>query len=165
MHRHTAHNLLLAGTLLWCAMIVLPTLAPFIGAAGSWLARLVYGCCTHICHQYDSRSLHLFGHPLAVCGRCTGIYAGFLAGVVLARTRITQPQRTVLPLWCVALFPMLADVGLDAIGLHASTMTSRLVTGGVFGAGAASILGPLVIDACVHSSFLQWKEKLYATET
>jgi uncharacterized membrane protein len=54
---------------------------------------LVYTVGAIVCHQLPDRSFHLWGVQLAVCARCTGIYAASaviaLAGRVLPRA--TQP--------------------------------------------------------------------------
>ena len=47
-------------------------------------AAVAYLLGSQICHQIAERSFHLAGAQLPVCARCTGIYAGFAAGVVLA---------------------------------------------------------------------------------
>jgi len=43
---------------------------------GGALAVVVYRIGSLICHQRPERSFYLFGVPLPVCARCTGIYAG-----------------------------------------------------------------------------------------
>jgi len=43
---------------------------------GGALAVAVYRIGSLICHQRPERSFYLFGVPLPVCARCTGIYAG-----------------------------------------------------------------------------------------
>ncbi len=35
-----------------------------------------------ICHQIPERSFQLSGHSLAVCARCTGLYAGMVVGLL-----------------------------------------------------------------------------------
>jgi hypothetical protein len=42
-------------------------------------ALAVYGIGSAVCHQLPLRSFHLFGAQMAVCARCTGIYAGAAA--------------------------------------------------------------------------------------
>jgi uncharacterized membrane protein len=72
--------LTLAGILLWLGLIFL---APYLKSQGSGLNSFVYLIFEPICHQIPARSFFLFGHPLAVCGRCLGIYFGFLGGIGL----------------------------------------------------------------------------------
>ena len=72
--------LTLTGSLIWLAAIML---APWLRSRSSGLSPFLYACFAPICHQIPSRSFELFGFPMAVCARCLGIYAGFLAGTVL----------------------------------------------------------------------------------
>src|SRR5699024_9330561 len=45
-----------------------------------WQHKLFHG----LCHQIPERSFWINGQPMAVCSRCFGIYAGFLAGLISA---------------------------------------------------------------------------------
>src|SRR5512136_1552016 len=68
-----------AGTALWLAAIFL---APWLAAKGATgPARVLYALFRPLCHQIANRCFMLAGHPLAVCGRCLGIYAGFAMGL------------------------------------------------------------------------------------
>lgn len=126
---------ILAGAALWCFALVLPPL--LLSAGGGWdvVGVALYQPFHRICHQLADRSFHIFGSPLAVCIRCTAIYAGFLLGTLLylpARSAglTLSDRRAVL---IVSVIPMLVDVMLDGFGLHASTTATRLFTGSVFG--------------------------------
>ena len=115
-----------------------PWLPPAVGAA-------VHAAFALVCHQLDGRSFHAHGlheRPVAfaVCHRCTGIYAGLVAGVLawpLARNAVERwmsPRVVViLGLACV---PIGIDWALGATGLWANTAASQALTGGVFGAVA-----------------------------
>lgn len=70
--------LTLGGILLWMGIIFL---APYLKSCGSGLNTLAYLFFAPICHQIPARSICFFGHPLAVCARCLGIYIGFLGGM------------------------------------------------------------------------------------
>ena len=72
--------LTLGGILIWLGIIFL---APYLKSRSSDLSLFIYVCFSPTCHQIPSRSFFLFGYPLAVCGRCLGIYFGFLGGTVL----------------------------------------------------------------------------------
>jgi len=78
-----AYAAILISTLSWCCLFLS---APFLTEGGP-LARKMASVITlffsPVCHQAPDRSLHLLGHPLAVCARCTGIYGGFLLGVAI----------------------------------------------------------------------------------
>jgi uncharacterized membrane protein len=124
---------ILGGALLWCALLVL---APVFSAA-RWesSAGILYTFFHRICHQIESRSLHIAGEPLAVCVRCTALYFGFLTGTVaypfirgFYSTRI--PARGFL---VMILLPMLLDVILGVTGVHEAGTATRLITGGIAG--------------------------------
>jgi len=146
-----AYALALAGTLVWCALVVA---APYcVHMGGSWVSigETIYTGFHRICHQLDGRSLHLFGLPFAACSRCTAIYFAFLAGTVVypflrpIRTPHTPSRLTFL----LALAPMLIDVGLALSGIHESDTLSRLITGTVFGAMLPFVVLPVYLGA-VH---------------
>jgi uncharacterized membrane protein len=45
---------------------------------------LAYGLGSLVCHQRPERSLASCGRQWPVCGRCSGLYLGAAAGVILA---------------------------------------------------------------------------------
>ena len=145
MARSAAYYAVIIGVLLWCtALLVLPLAA----SARISTAGIGYGFFSHICHQEDSRSLHIAGYPLAVCARCSAIYFGFFFGVLLypfLSGKVSFPPRW---MWIIAVAPMMFDVGADVIGLHVSSIPTRLASGSVFGVSAALILTPLLVGAC-----------------
>jgi len=123
-----------AGTALWLSAIFL---APALAARGSaGAARLLYKAFSPICHQIPGRCLTFHGHPLAVCGRCLGIYAGFAAGLVLypfirGFSKLKLPSvRVFLPLT----LPLALDGAAGVLGIWKSPMGARFATGVVWGA-------------------------------
>ena len=125
--------LTLAGAILWLTAIVL---APWLAARGpEGSARLVYALFSPVCHQIPGRCFALEGHPLAVCGRCLGIYAGFAAGLALyplARgfSRIALPSARLFVLLTV---PMALDGLSGALGAWKSPIGLRFATGFAWG--------------------------------
>ena len=122
-----------AGTSIWLLAIFL---APALAARGSaGAARLLYAAFSPICHQIPGRCLTFLGYPLAVCGRCLGIYAGFAAGLVLypfirGFSKIELPSiRIFLPLT----LPMALDGAAGILGIWASPIGVRFATGVVWG--------------------------------
>ena len=108
----------------WLA-IGLVVAAPLAAAAGGWAAPLLYEIFAPVCHQIAERSFHLAGHPLAVCHRCFGFYAGFTLGlVVLALLRpahdwlLDRPRRILF---------FLAPTAIDWL-LPLNTPASRFIT-------------------------------------
>lgn len=85
--------------------------APLLVEARPVLAGWLYAAFDRVCHQIAERSFHLAGHPLAVCHRCTGLYAGGLAGLVLLpRLSGIADRLLASPRWIPALaLPLLAD--------------------------------------------------------
>lgn len=148
-----AYGVVLTGAVLWCGLIVAaPVLTHAGGTAAVWGEQL-YTFFHPLCHQLDSRSLHIAGAPLGVCSRCSAIYAGFLVGLLIYPffrpvARPHAPSRTML---LVALSPMLLDVVLGIAGLHDATIGTRLITGGVFGLLVPYVVMPVVLGA-VHES-------------
>ncbi len=62
---------------------ILVFLPPFLIKAGYFKeAELVYLLFSPFCHQLTERSFHIFSAQLALCARCTGIWAGLLLGTL-----------------------------------------------------------------------------------
>ena len=146
---------LAAGALLVMALIVA---APVSAAEGrSYFASLTYQTFGHVCHQLPERSFFIAGHPFAVCARCTGIYAGFLAAtwsypLVRSLRDITTPERKWL---FIAATPLAIDFGLELFGIWHNTHTSRLITGAIL--GAASVF--YILPGLLELSLRDWGSK------
>ena len=137
------------GAAAWCAALVLaPALVSLSGSLLP-LGQLLYRFFQSICHQFDDRSFHLFGGPIAVCSRCTSIYLAFLAGTLFYPS-LRSIQRPVMPpraLLITALIPMLIDVVFGALGIHEITNATRTVTGALFGVAVPFFVIPSAIEA------------------
>ena len=131
-------------TFLWCTSLFVP---PMLASWGQPSSHYAYMFFSSICHQYNSRSLHIAGHPLAVCARCSGIYFGFLTGTALLPFLSRKNFRQTLLLLIVAASPMFIDVALGIVSLHEPTMMTRLFTGLFFGILSAIALVPLLENA------------------
>jgi uncharacterized membrane protein len=125
--------LTLCGAIVWLAAIFLAPWLAGRGAAGA--ARFVYAVFSPLCHQIADRCFVLDGHPLAVCGRCLGIYAGFAAGLLLyplvrGFSRISLP-----PVWLFLLLtvPMALDGVAGILGAWRSPIGLRFATGFAWG--------------------------------
>ena len=117
---------------------------------GQWGTSL-YTFFHPLCHQLDGRSLHIFGVPLAVCSRCSAIYAGFLAGVIIYPLfrPVREPHPPSRTMLVIALLPMIVDVVMGFAGLHDSSIGTRLVTGAFFGLLIPYVILPVFLGA-VH---------------
>ena len=141
--------IVLSGAVLWCALILVAPVFVIFGGIPGLVGDMLFRFFHCICHQLDERSLHILGKPLAVCARCSSIYAGFLAATILfpfvrGLAHSILSRRAVL-LW--SLVPMLADVALDALGVHGSTTFTRLITGALFGVVVPFFIIPAAQEA------------------
>ncbi len=57
--------------------------APYAEAHGFWVAPFINRFYHSVCHQMPERSFFCWGHQLAVCHRCLGLYLGFWSGIVI----------------------------------------------------------------------------------
>lgn len=120
-----------------CMLVVAP---PFLGEpVQAGLMQAFHA----VCHQLPDRSFHVGGVALAVCHRCTGIYAGLLLGALLFPL-VARHDAVLWPHSRTALFaslvPMAVDWTGDVLGVFTNTPTTRVATGFVFGVVAAYLL-------------------------
>ncbi len=130
---------LAAALLFVSAIVAAPLLEAGRDSGDTDAGSLIYLAYSRVCHQLQNRSFQIEGHPFAVCSRCTGIYAGYVLGLIvypfvrpLARTE--TPARIWLLL---ALAPAAIDLTGDFAGLFENTLLSRTLTGMVAGAAGA----------------------------
>lgn len=123
----------LGGAVVWLSAIFL---APWLAGRGdAGPARFIYAVFAPLCHQIPERCFVLNGHPLAVCGRCLGIYAGFAAGLIvypLVRgfSRIALPPAR---LFLLLTLPMALDAAGGTFGAWKTPIGLRFATGFVWG--------------------------------
>jgi uncharacterized membrane protein len=132
--------------LLFVSLIVVAPLALAHGHDST--ALVIYKSFSRFCHQIPERSFYIDGHPFAVCARCTGIYLGFAAGV-LVYPLVRSLKRSDAParLWLlVALVPTALDFALDFFGVWQNTHLSRSATGALLGAVTAFYVVPGLLD-------------------
>ena len=127
--------------------------APLVAASGhDEAAFVIYQGLKNVCHQMPERAFWVAGHPLAVCARCLGIYAGFAAAVLLyplsrRLERAGAPRREWLIL---ALAPTAADFALGITGVWANTHSSRFLTGAWLGAWVAFYVVPGAVEIALQ---------------
>lgn len=144
-----------AGSLMVMALIIG---APVALANGKeTVAQVIYGVFGHVCHQIPERSFFIDGHPFAVCSRCTGIYAGFLAAImVYPLARSLRQTETPARKWLfIAAAPLAIDFGLEVLGIWHNTHFSRLATGTLLGAVSVFYIMPGLLDL----SLRKWRVK------
>lgn len=137
------------GALFWCSGIFLAPLFASAGQGSSPLSEILYGVYHQVCHQFDARSFHISGEPLAVCVRCVSIYVAFLIGVlfypVLAQIPLPRiPPRSIL---IGAAIPLFLDVAAGILGVYEVSTLTRVLTGSFFGIVAPFYVIPVATDA------------------
>ena len=141
--------LIAGGATVWFGLLLLaPVLPPALGA-------IVYSIGALVCHQRPERSFHWGGAQLAVCARCTGIYAGgclALAaaafqvprGRYLTRLHLTRLHladlRGLRPLLVVAALPTAITVGAEWAGWWFPSHAARAAAGLPIGVTAALLI-------------------------
>ncbi len=98
------------------------------GASAHW--RLLFRL---VCHGIPRRCLTLWDVPMPICARCTAVYAGFLAGLLLFLVVPWIDERLLRVVLCIASAPLIIDGVTQALRLRESTNDLRLATGLVAG--------------------------------
>ena len=135
---------LLTGASLWLSLAFL---APYALVQKSIVGPILYIFFHQVCHQLPDRSFFWFGHPLAVCHRCLGLYLGFWVGLLLypyvhtLRDHLKQRPRIIL----IFLLPAV----LDSVTLN--NPWSRWTTG---------LLATFPVALFVMISLQQWGQKI-----
>jgi uncharacterized membrane protein len=139
---------LVVGAAVWVTAILA---APYLWSRDSPISLVLYAAFSPTCHQIPERSFWLFGHPLAVCARCFGIYVGFLGG--LAAYPFLRGFRSGSPpgVRAILLFsaPIAADTAAQFLGLWSTDGLGRFATGALWGA----VLPFLFVPALAGLSF------------
>lgn len=129
-----------------CSLIIAAPVALANGHPA--IAFNIYLPFSYLCHQIPARSFHFADHPLAVCSRCTGIYAGFLLGVI-AYPIVRSLRSTVTPerKWLfIAAVPLAIDFSLEFFGIWHNTHASRFFTGVLLGIVVVFFVLPGLIE-------------------
>lgn len=132
--------------LVWAALILTAPLFLANGLAN--LSTPLYTFFSFICHQMPERSLHIDGHPMAVCSRCSGVYFGLLAGVLVYPLWRQIDEVVPIPrFWLfLSLIPVAIDWSLTAFGVWENTHFSRFLTGSILGIACATFIVPAVVE-------------------
>jgi uncharacterized membrane protein len=98
------------------------------GASMRW--RLLFRM---LCHGRVERCFQLFGAPMPICARCTGIYLGLLAGLLAFPLIPLLRERVMRMVALVAIVPLGLDGLTQLFGLRESVNPLRVATGIVAG--------------------------------
>jgi len=104
-----------------------------------WIFRWTHTAATATCHGLDSRSIHIAGHALPYCARCTGLLWALLTTTVFLRlakrTDAAKPPNIVQAVLCGLLWiPLAFDGASSYLGLRGTTNEIRFITGVCFSA-------------------------------
>jgi uncharacterized membrane protein len=139
----------LVSTIAVASIVLLIVMAPIAAVSGhSGIAEGIYRGFGIFCHQRPDRSYFIEGHKLAVCSRCTGIYAGFAVTLLIyplvrsLRSASTPPRKLLF----FAALPLLLDFSLTFFGIWENTHTSRLLTGAFLGSVVVFFVMPGIVD-------------------
>lgn len=118
---------------LWLAGIFLGPWLESLSAKKS--AGFIYAVFSSVCHQIPARCFKFQGFPLAVCGRCLGIYVGFLVTMLILPFFKRFPE-LILPeikVFVILSLPMVLDYFSSLTGFWQSPALIRFLTGFIWG--------------------------------
>jgi len=101
-----------------------------------------------VCHQQIARTIIIADNHLPLCARCTGIYTGFLSGVLcqflLWRTKLKElPPPAVLFPVLFLLFCLVLDSISSYFGIYTLTNQARMLLGLLGGYAISLLLFPI----------------------
>ena len=110
----------------------------------SILYQFVFYIIGITCHQAPEKSFYFMNNQIPVCGRCFGIYAGLVAGLLIYPVfknikNTSTPSIKLLP---VFILPVLIDGAFNLL----ETNIERMLTVLIFGIGVVFYLLPLIND-------------------
>jgi uncharacterized membrane protein len=119
-----------AGAMLGGSLVCAWAIAHGASMNWRWLFRL-------FCHGIPRRCLYVWGVPMPICARCTAIYGGALAGIVLFRIGPRLSEFTARMIMFAFAIPMAIDGLTQLTTLRESNNTLRVATGIASGIGFA----------------------------
>ena len=102
------------------------------GASAQW--RILFRL---FCHGIPNRCLALWGTKMPICARCTAIYGGALAGLILMPLLPAMSERAARIAMFIAATPLAIDGLTQLTTLRESTNALRVATGLAAGIGFA----------------------------
>jgi uncharacterized membrane protein len=142
------YGFILALTTVWCFLFVVTPILCDSTITGKKAGALIWLFFGATCHQIPERSFKLFGHPLAVCARCTGIYFGFLLGTILYPF-FKNWENHALPSWkwlFWAALPAGSEFILSKIGILHTGLIIRSISGMIIGGTVSFFVIPALFD-------------------
>lgn len=148
------------------SLSLLPILAPILLKVGLvFPAKVIYFVYSFFCHQFATRSIHLYDIQYAWCSRDTGIWLGVALVAWALKLKKVKPIQWywiipfVIPIaldgGLQTIFTMLNlsnSGGLTGIPLYASNNLVRFLTGAFFGVGLSLWISGTFIEGLVDNS-------------
>ncbi len=118
-----------------CLLIGMTIAAPLLRRGYPVISAFLYAVFAPLCHQIPSRCVLIHGYPMAVCGRCFGIYAGFVfgCGIYPFLKRFAKPILPSVKLLLLLVLPACLDFAANAVDFWRSPAGVRFVTGFILG--------------------------------
>lgn len=156
------------------ALAVLPVIAPLLLKIGlEFPAKMIYLVYSFFCHQFSTRSIHLYDYQYAWCARDTGIWLG----VALTAWALKYKKvRAIKWYWIIpfvipialdgglqTIFTMLNITnsgGLSGIPIYSSNNLVRFLTGSFFGIGLSLFVSGTFLES-TQKEESEVKEKFY----
>ncbi|HEY0755656.1 MAG TPA: DUF2085 domain-containing protein [Ktedonobacteraceae bacterium] len=131
-----------------CLSAVSVPVLSYFGLDG--LAKPMFFALHLICGQIPSHSFYLEGHEVGLCVHCLAIYSAMFASSVIFV--LSKKRLAGFPWWLLVLFalPLAYDGFSQMFGLRESTWEIRLLTGALFGIGAAWFALPMIHKGLVE---------------
>ncbi len=139
--RVAARAAVLAAALVAAGLLAGTVAVPLLEQAGVGAARLVRLAYAPLCHQNPERSFAIGGSAQAVCARCSGLYLGGAAALLVAGFGLFPRSARPRAVWLGLLaMPNVVDALCAAAGLPSLPNLPRLVVAAPFGFVAGRFL-------------------------
>jgi uncharacterized membrane protein len=126
-------TLIAGGTFLLIPIVMLSAAVACTWALAHGASPLLRLAFRPMCHGIPSRCLMLWNTPMPICARCTAIYGGLFAGLVLFFIAPWIHERIARWTMYIAATPMAIDGVTQLLRFRESTNSLRIATGSVAG--------------------------------
>ena len=133
-------------TIAWIVITAIAVAAPILINISPGIAAALYLSMKPICHQMASRSFFIAGNKMALCTRCTGIFAG-LAVFGIISLILRERARISMRVMMIFIAPMAIDGVAQIFGLWMTPNLPRFITGVLAGFGIVFWIYPIIFES------------------